>query len=146
MFVGCPKEAVQRCGSQAALEKAIEGKRVFKANVQGMVLYFFPRREFSRDQVFCQALDGSVDKGGDMEQFQAMNDDQMGFEWEPQKLINNSGLLNNSSLTSSLRGLMGSSTSTQPSLVDALSASGVVCVYVLLARVMNRGLCLEDNL
>ena len=137
MWCFCPEEAIQRCGSQASLDRAIEAKRVFRITTQGLTLYYFPRREFSRDQVFSQALDGSVDKGGSMNDFQVMSGEQMGFEWEPDKLIRQSGLLSSTGLASSVNRLAGASSS-QPSLVDALIATGGC---LLLLPLLNLQVC-----
>ena len=53
-----------------------------------MWLYFFPKFEYSRANLYRQQLEGSASKeGASLADLEKAQNNQMGFEWDPEKLI-----------------------------------------------------------
>ena len=75
------------------MEKAVKAGRIIRApSKTGMMMYFVPRWEFSRENLFRQKLNGQVKKqAGDIKDLTKAQDDQFGFHWDPSQLIS-SGL------------------------------------------------------
>ena len=81
------EEAATKCGSMFALETAIKDKRVIKAVMKGNDYYFFPSWQFERESLFKHAVESKKDKLSDSNEWQQQLKDQLGFEWEPSKLV-----------------------------------------------------------
>ena len=69
------------------LNQAVAAGRVIKSKVGGMPMFYFPRREYMRETLYKQALEGQKEKLGGDESFNKMQDDQWGFSWDPASLV-----------------------------------------------------------
>ena len=83
------QEALGKCaGSLSALEQGQREGRIIKTKIGGMVLYFFPQREYTRDHLFAQGLNADASKSSSgLDGIAEAQDSQLGFTWDPEKLI-----------------------------------------------------------
>ena len=82
------QEAVTKAGGMAALEQAIREGRVIKTMQNNMPMFWFPRFEFSKENLFRQKLRGEKQKGSlEDASFDTLADCKMGMDWEPASLI-----------------------------------------------------------
>ena len=77
-----------KVGSQMALEQAVQAGRVIRRLANGMQLFFFPSRDYTREVSFTQGVEGHVVKsGGSEDDFHLAADGDLGFSWEPTSLV-----------------------------------------------------------
>ena len=80
----CPEEAIGRCGGdRALLEQGVREKRIIKAQQGGLLVYYFPQFEHSREKATKNAIKGdSVKQGKDVTDL-----DLYPSEWDPSTII-----------------------------------------------------------
>ena len=118
-------------GSQLALDQGIKAGRIIKSSVggpSGMPLYFFPRREYTKESIFSQKVGGESGKGsaslGDLAE---VAEDQLGFSWDPSGLIGSMDGLGISKATS----CDGPTASASTSLFASMPMMGSAGAYVM---------------
>ena len=87
MFV--PEEAILKAGgTQPLLEAAVRSGRVIKAMQGKLPMYFFPRREYSRESLVRQKLAAADKKVTDGDEIaKAQEDLFQDWQWDPSTLI-----------------------------------------------------------
>ena len=87
--MSCVQEILQRFGGQAQLDKAIRAGRVIAApSKTGLMMYFVPRFEFTRENLYRQRLSGdATKKSGDITDLANVQEDKFGFNWDPTDII-----------------------------------------------------------
>ena len=76
-----PKEATTKAGGLEELKKGVMGGRIIHQKRSGLSVFFFPRFEYARENVFKQELHAEKEKKGSEEVMEQVMDDQWGFEW-----------------------------------------------------------------
>ena len=84
------KGALGKCGGdKQQLAEGIKAGRILRTQKQGLIMYWFPKFEYSRENLFRKALEGQSEKGA--ASFDAMKeaeDSQFGYTWEANSIIN----------------------------------------------------------
>ena len=80
----CPEEAIGRCGGdRALLEQGVREKRIIKAQQGGLLVYYFPQFEHTREKASKNVVKGeSVKEGKDVTDL-----DLIPSEWDPSTII-----------------------------------------------------------
>ena len=88
MGSSCPKEAVQKAGGHLELETGVRCGRIIRSTVNNMQLFFFPRYEYTKSQLYRQRLQaGITEEGGGLDEVSKIQDEQFGYNWDPTSLI-----------------------------------------------------------
>ena len=84
------QEALGKCGGdKVALADGIKAGRILRTQKNGLWMYWFPKFEYSRENLFKKALQGSAQREAEsFEAFAKAEDSQFGFTWEANAIIN----------------------------------------------------------
>ena len=85
------EEAIAKAGGKEALEEGIKFKRIIRRKAGGLDLYFFPQWEFTRANLFKNKVQGKKAKVAGAEAWDIQMEQQLGYEWEPEKLLADMG-------------------------------------------------------
>ena len=73
-----------KAGSYIQLVQAVKEGRVLRKVTGGLPMFFFPRREYSKECSYTQDITGDMKlEGGSMEDFDHAVENQLGFIWDP---------------------------------------------------------------
>ena len=79
---------MKKAGGHLQLEEGVKAKRIICAMRGNMQLFFFPRYEYSREQLYRQELGAEATQGGaSVEDVCRVQDEQLGFHWDPSNII-----------------------------------------------------------
>ena len=122
IFLLVPEEAIIKAGgSRQQLDAAVAGGRVIRAMQGKLPMFFFPRREYSRESLVRQKLAASDLKIGDADGVVKTQEDLCkDFQWDPANFIPSSlGSIGQSSMAIPMLGNLeaAASSSSQASLI-----------------------------
>ena len=132
-----PEEAIQKAGgSQQQLDIAIRCGRVVRAQVGQIWMYFFPRREYSKETLVKQSIGAEEVRGGDGEAFDKMEDNMFSeFQWDPESLVPSS--LGSNGQINMLMVPTSSSSAAQSLPMTTPTEAGVFSVFLFLSGLVG---------
>ena len=75
-------------GKEAVLQGVQAGRIISAPNNKGMAMYFLPRLEYSRENLYKQRLSGEAQKASQsLSDLGNLQDSQFGFSWDPSQLV-----------------------------------------------------------
>ena len=148
------KEALARVGgSQVALDQGVRAGRIIRTQTPGsMPMFFFPRKEYSKDSVYKQMIGGGSEKASsNLADLNLVEPDKLGFHWDPKDIVglNMEGMQPTDLFSKATSSATMSSSSASPVLPMPIGSgsSGAMCSWINLGtmesflEVPNGGLC-----
>ena len=78
-----PEEAAAKAGGLEGLRQGVLAGRIVQTKAGGMARFFFPRWEFSKENLYKQELQAATEKEGSMGTMDVVQQDMWGFQWDP---------------------------------------------------------------